>query len=300
MFFVLSSGRSGSYTISQTLNSYENCKCYHQRDPQFRVEASEYYYGKCLGDKIEEVLRVTRSQYAEKVEAYGEVNLQFGLIVPVIERVFPDAKYIWLLRDGRDVVASMYYRRWYDLTDKKVPDEWKNARLQGDLTGDFSTSEWRNMSRFAKCCWLWKKYNHIIESHLQQFDKKRWMRVRLDRLKALLSDIEIFLGLVSDKKVLVEKLNTAYQPVSYWEEWDDEKKNIFETICSNEMDEWFPEWKNKSGEWSKIDPDVPDKPGLFVLLKRVPQRVRIRAWEVKRNMLRACRGSMNNKRGDKA
>ncbi|RJO61117.1 hypothetical protein C4544_03660 [candidate division WS5 bacterium] len=289
MFFVLSSGRSGSLTIASTLDSYGNCVCIHHREPELVIESTQYYYGEYPGSRIAEVLRDTRPNDTQN-EIYGDVNLQYSLIVPIIEQVFPEGKYIWLIRDGRDVAASMYYRRWFDPEDLKVPNSYKRARLQGDLTGDFSPSEWQAMSRFAKCCWLWKKYNLIIESHLKGIDQEKWMSVRLDRLKLTLPDIAKFLGLINETNVIVERLNVAYQSVTYWERWNIEERKTFESICGEVMDKWFPEWRDRDGIWQKINSETPDKAGLLIYLKRqivnLPLKARYKAGEIKKRILR--------------
>ncbi|MBI4707354.1 MAG: sulfotransferase domain-containing protein [Candidatus Omnitrophica bacterium] len=289
MFFVLSSGRSGSKTITYALDGYNNCECYHHPNPGLTVEATQYYYGEYPEEKIAELLCTTRSGDSRD-KIYGEVNLQLSLLIPVLEKVFPGCKYIWLLRDGRDVIASMFYRQWYNPDDIKVPDEWKKGRLQGDRTGDFSPAEWGAMSRFDKCCWLWKKYNLIIESQMQKLDKERWMRVKLDQLKAMMPEIAQFLGLKDDRKVLVERHNRAYQPVVYWEDWDADMRNSFEAICGELMERWFPAWRDKDGTWQKIKPEVPDKVGFVLRLKRflldMPLKIRYKAGDIKKIILK--------------
>ncbi|MBI4707246.1 MAG: hypothetical protein HY761_04910 [Candidatus Omnitrophica bacterium] len=291
MFFVLSSGRSGSRTIATALNSFSNCTCFHHPEPELVIEATQYYYGEYPEEQVAEVLRSTRVKKSIN-KIYGEVNLQLSLLVPVIEKVFPSAKYIWLIRDGRDVVASMYYRGWFDPDDPKVPEEWKKGRLQGDRTGDFPLQEWEQMNRFEKCCWLWKKYNLVIETHIHSLDSGRWMKVRLDRLKTTMPQIAKFLDLRGERKVLVEKLNIAYQPVRYWEGWDEEMRKSFELICGADMDRWFPEWRTDKGVWRKIDTEQPDEAGLSLRLKRwfagLPVKARANAGALKQRIFGRC------------
>jgi hypothetical protein len=289
MFFVLNSGRSGSETICRALDSYNNCVCSGEPEPVLALEATQYLYGEYPGDRIAEILLSTRQSDSEKL-VYGEVNLQLSLIVPVIEQVFPGAKYIWLIRDGRDVAASMYYRRWYDMEDYKISEKWKEARLQGDRTGDFTSSEWNMMNRFAKCCWLWKKYNLVIESNMQKLDSERWMCVRLDRLNSTMPKIAQFLGLYIDHDVLVEKLNVAYQSVTYWENWDNEMRSSFESYCGDVMDRWFPEWRTDKGIWQKIESETPQKADLMLRVKRwvagLPLSALKKARELKKRIFR--------------
>lgn len=287
MFFVLSSGRSGSQSIAVALNEYKNCTCYHEREPDFAVEAPLFHYGQYSSDKIKKMFMETRPKNSS-IYKYGESNLQFCLILPVLESMYPEAKYIWLIRDGRDVVASMYDRKWFDTEDKTIWDEWKKARLQGDLAGDFSVEEWKHISRFSKCCWLWKKYNLLIENHVFHIEKSRWRRVRLDRLKTDMPGIAQFLGLNEKESVPVEKRNVAYQPVTYWENWNSEQRHEFEVMCGEVMDRWFKEWKGRDGQWNKIEPEKPDSAGFILRVKRgiigVPRWLRMKGGWLKRKM----------------
>ena len=227
MFFVLSAGRSGSRTSSTVFSQFDNCACLHHPEPELVVEATQYLYGERSAEELAEQLRTTRPQ-ANEGEVYGEVNLQMTLLFPIIRQVFPDAKFIWLIRDGRDSVASMFYRGWYDDSNEQVPAYWHRARLQADKTGDMSTEQWQSLDRFSKCCWIWLKYNLLIESHLSQTDQAMWRKLRLEEMRASLPAIATFLGLKSQQRVRVEKTNRAVQPVVAWHKWDADQRQV---IC---------------------------------------------------------------------
>jgi len=283
MFFVLSSGRSGSQSCAEAFNDYSNCCCKHHPQPELVLEAAEYYLGRRDEEEIAGILRETRPMTSDQV-VYGEVNLQLSLIAPVLNNVFPDCRFIWLLRDGRDVVASMFHRGWYDPEIDPVRRPlWHQARLRGDETGDFTTADWEELSRFGRCCWLWRKYNDIIEAFLATIDRTRWKQVRLDRLKAALPELSQFLGLKGAGRV--KKLNTAKQPVVYWHDWNAADRQLFNDLCGGAMDQWFPEWRSARGEWQEIAYCSPD-------------RSSIREWfsaEV-RSVVAYCRGSLSPRR----
>ncbi len=257
MFFVLSSGRSGSRTASEVFSQYENCLCLHHPRPELVVEATQYYYGNDDGREIARILRETRQPVVDG-KIYGEVNLQLTLLVPILREVFPHAKYIWLMRDGREVVASMYYRGWYDRSQTRVPEYWHDARLQADQTGDISSDEWNRHTRFEKCCWLWTKYNLIIEGELAATDPGPWRQVKLEEMKVQLPAIESFLGLHKTKPILVRKRNVALQPVVSWHEWDTDQRQSFERICGEAMDKWYPTWRDRQGQWAVVASEAPD------------------------------------------
>lgn len=282
MFFILSAGRSGSRSISHMLDTYPGCICLHHPEPELIIECSEWFYGDYPTSGIGEQLTATRPPVACN-GVYGEANLQLSLIIPVLCDQFPHSKFIWLIRDGRDVVASMFDRGWYDPGSKRVAAVWHNARLQGNRCGDFSTAEWNGLTRFEKCCWLWSKYNRIIEEAFSVLPRHRRMMVRLDRLRASQKELADFLALKMDQVAPVDRLNVALQPVTYWKSWSWKSRRQFEKHCSGVMDQWFPEWRDGDGKWQVIEHERPDRvevprylnrPGTAVRLRRAVAKMR--------------------------
>ncbi|MBM4265053.1 MAG: sulfotransferase [Deltaproteobacteria bacterium] len=267
MYFVLSTGRAGSRTIATALNQIPGTVCLHHPKPELVAEATAFFCGTEPRAEIEKVLRETRKSTLDG-KVYGEVNLQHTLLFPILRDVFPEAKYIWLIRDGRDSVASMYYRGWYDEVYPRQGPEWRKGRLHGDRTGDYTHEQWAAMSRFEKCCWCWLKYNQVIEDQLSRLEPSMWAKVRLDRLTSSLPRLQKFLELPELGKVQVEQLNTARQPVSYWERWTPRQRASFEKICGAAMDRWFPEWKSPSGIWRNLAAEPVHHPGRVETLWR--------------------------------
>jgi hypothetical protein len=267
MYFVLSTGRAGSRTIATALNQIPGTVCLHHPEPELAAEATAFHVGEIPGDELAQILRETRQPMVDG-KVYGEVNLQHTLLFPILREVFPEAQYVWLIRDGRDSVASMYYRGWYDEVYPRQGPTWRKARLHGDRTGDFSSEEWAALTRFEKCCWCWSKYNRLIETHLADLDDSLKTKVRLDRLTSAIPRLQKFLGLAEQGKVVVEQLNTARQPVSYWSRWTSTQRGAFERFCGEDMDRWFPEWKSPSGIWRDLAAEPVHVPGRVETLVR--------------------------------
>lgn len=270
-FFVLNSGRAGSKTIATLLSKYENCVCLHHPKPELIVESSVYWCEKTGRDEIESALKRRGADYRNG-GAYGEVNLQMTLIADVIRDCFPDAKFLWLIRDGRDSIASMFGRGWFDPeVDAARRPLWSEARLHGDCSGEYTSEEWASASRFEKCCWIWREYNRIAEKFLGNLPSGFGHRVRLNELQDQLPGLEAALGLVGERP-LVQRTHTARQPVDYWAHWNAEDREIFERVCGDDMDRWFPAWRSENGEWQEISlglPLVPLRPFFHRVLGKV-------------------------------
>ncbi len=267
MYFVLSTGRAGSRTIATALNQIPGTVCLHHPKPELAAEATAFHLGAYSREELEHILRETRQPTVDG-KVYGEVNLQHTLLFPILRDIFPEARYIWLIRDGRDSVASMYYRGWYDDIYPRQGLMWRRARLHGDRTGDFTSAQWESLTRFEKCCWCWSKYNRMIEERLGGLEDGMHTRVRLDRLSSSIPRLQDFLGLSGEGRVVVEQLNSARQPVSYWTRWTPVQRASFERLCGDDMDRWFPEWLSPAGVWRDLAAEPVHHPGRIESLVR--------------------------------
>ena len=61
------------------------------------------------------------------VPRWGDKTPRYVGIVPEIARLYPEAQFIHLMRDGRDVVLSMWLRRWFGNWLVWNLDEWRDA-----------------------------------------------------------------------------------------------------------------------------------------------------------------------------
>ncbi|MDH5682455.1 MAG: sulfotransferase, partial [Spirochaetota bacterium] len=174
MFFILSTGRSGTTTIARSLNTIDGLYAVHEPAPELIRESSAYHYGKMTQEEIAKILTDTRKPLVDG-SAYCESNQCLSLMIPALREVFPEARYVWLIRNAMDVVASTMQKQWYtghsENNDNyencsEIEKDWIDGRIRGDLCGEMSPEEWENMSRFAKCCWYWSYVNRVIKREL--------------------------------------------------------------------------------------------------------------------------------------
>lgn len=281
MFVVLSSGRSGSRAISRVFQQFPECTCYHHPTPEFIREAPEFTYD---GAHKEQILGAFHrfDKSSDRDKTYGEVNLNLSLLVPLLEQAIWDLKYIWLIRDGRDTVASMFDRGWYSAEAAQSINKWHRYRLQGDRTEDYSPGEWRVLSPFQRCCWIWKKYNELIEGNLAAVPTERRITVRLNELPIQLDRLAEHVGL-RPRRVFVERDHVSPKPVRYWNAWSNSQRGEFEELCGVVMDRWFPAWRDASGNWLDLVAEELDHPSP---IQRFLHRAKVRALRLPGNIKR--------------
>ena len=146
IYFCLSSGRCGSAAIVRLLQANGMRNCYHERRPDLQEQAIAYYQRCIDAESVAAMVRKTRSGVL-----FESNNRMFSLARP-IQLAFPQARFVHLFRDGRDVVRSGMQRGWYQETDRFRP-----LRLGSDTVG----------SPFEKVCRYWAEVNQRIAGDLR-------------------------------------------------------------------------------------------------------------------------------------
>lgn len=254
-FFCLSPGRSGSTSLARALSQSPLCDCRHEPHPQLIAEATRWRYRRRGGEEIVALLRRSRTP-ADGARIYGETSHKMALIVPLIRRAFPGARFVWVTRDGRDFVRSAFRLGWHG--DGPPDSEWAAWRPRGDLAGEVPSEAWGAMDRFERICWHWSFVNRVIESDLARAPAAA-IRVRLEELEAELPRICEHVGVVPVAFELGRQNErwpayAAGRPLAElprWPRWDRPLRGAFERQCGELMDRLYPGWREVGGAAAK-------------------------------------------------
>jgi hypothetical protein len=257
-FFVVSTGRSGSLTLARVLSQHPQVRCVHEPRPQMIRLSAEYDYGLKTRELVE---RELRGIYGVSVMPAGfhcgESDQKYWSLIPLLATVLPHSRFIWVVRDGRDVVASKFAGTWFrpveaergDPVGQDLNHRWMYYREDGAKSGALPAAQWEGMSVFAKNCWGWQHVNAKIEEHLNRLPAERWMRVRLEELSGKTDELFRFLG-VEPAAVRVERHNAAERSRAHrWAAWDAGERTDFERACADGMNRWYAGWRSDAGEW---------------------------------------------------
>jgi len=244
MFFVLTTGRSGSKSIAKFLSLSDKVVCLHEPAPVLVEESRKYLSREYDHDKLVKLLRETRKPCLEGKE-YGESNNRLSFIIPALIDAFEDCKFIWLVRDGRKVVNSYYARGRYDEKFRNKNIFTKNW-IEAPQVGDMNLSDWQKMDSFSKCCWYWSFTNKLIHRHLSELDEHKWIMLRIEDINDSINDINKFLS--------INKINEPFPWINIkkprkkatdWHDWSDNQKSTFKSISGDMMDSIYPEWEKE-------------------------------------------------------
>jgi hypothetical protein len=191
--WVLSTGRCGTLTLSQLLDLNPKITCFHEPMPRLWEHSNKAFYDPD-DEFIASMVRTCRIDITSTIHGlgywYGEAGHRMTPFAPYIKRVFPKAKFIWLMRDLDGFVQSAYQWHWYDLE----LDKYRDTRLFPDEK--FSLVRDLEDARLT-LAWYWCVTNAFIIDFLKTIDREDWAYIGFNRIKS---------------KFIKERLNTELPP----------------------------------------------------------------------------------------
>lgn len=249
VFFIVSTGRTGTFWLSNLLNNCDKAYVVHEPVPletYSHVEAIDnnnaaYNYIEKFRKK-EIYMRVAK--YGESIKWYGEVNGVLRRHIEPLVSFVPAVTLFHLVRNGMDVVSSIINRGTYN-GFHPVYKDFKPPIV------DHYSFEWENLTEFTKVCWLWQWENKYMREHIEN-------RIRFEDM---LTSYELFceqildpLDLRLNKSIWNDKIQkplniTKNKQVNGWNGWTTEQKEQFIEICGQEMNEYKYKIPETTDKW---------------------------------------------------
>jgi len=173
--FVLSTGRCGTKWLTELL----------RRDPRMRVNHSDYpelirhsrlayeQYAE-MPRVFQEIIRAARDGYIldayRRGQVYVETNNRITFFAYAVQAVYPQARFIHLIRHPGDFVRSGLRRGWYHGGRHDV----------GRIRNIVDPAGWEEMTDTARIAYLWNETNQYIETFAKTLDVGAFMQVRAE------------------------------------------------------------------------------------------------------------------------
>lgn len=250
--FVCSTGRSGSQSIARNLDRHPQISARHE--PHFNLIrlSTEYAHGIKSAERAKREL-LAIYQHASTIPAdypvYVESDQKLSNLAPLIHDLFPQAKFLWLIRDGIDVVASTYARGWFGENEYKPTADggsrklgiFHEFRLVGHLADPrLDEPAWKAMSTFERNCWYWSFWNSEIRRAFGVIDDSKLKILRLEDFEQKTDELSDWLGVRSQSlESGIHNRAKSYKPYSM-ESWSDSERGEFWKWCRELMGEFYP------------------------------------------------------------
>lgn len=251
--FVVSTGRSGSKAIASLLSQNPEIDFWHDPYPHLNVWANELLYNYESKEVMKNKLTCLFSAFDFRNGiTYGISDQKISPFIGILHELFPNAKFIWLIRKADDFVNSSYPRGWFDNSEFGFPANPKEFfkkevspahfvachRTNGFLLKKVSEAKWRNMTGFERNCWYWNYWNRMIEKQLKEIPSNLWKRVKLKDLNNGIPDVQKFIG-TQEFPILTNTINKAHYKKLKTEDWNTEMKELYNIHCSKLLSEIF-------------------------------------------------------------
>ena len=206
--FVLSTGRVGTMLLTRLFELEKGLHIEHEALPEMLYTGKlayadpsniEFTKGAFMAGRYEAI----RDCQLQNLR-YVETNNRLTFFAPAMAALFPNAKFIHLLRHPDSFVSSGIQRNWY--TGKTITDEGRIAPAK-------NSGIERQQDKIA---WLWNATNAFIEDFKEGAGKDRTLTVRSEDLFSNTEEAERILNWLDFKaektsiqKVLNTPVNTS-------------------------------------------------------------------------------------------
>ena len=200
-FFIVSSGRSGTAMLVKALKAAAGITIEHEYMVHIvQPLAVRRYQGLATAEEARAVLSSTHGAaliYAQTA-LWGDSSNKLSWLIPELAALFPDARFIHLVRDGRKVASSFFHKladECYDdrsagiladyLYDPKrvpAPPPEKKYWWPQPKRGDPFAAEFERFDQFQRIAWHWMEVNRTIIEGLKAVPDDRRCFCRLEDL----------------------------------------------------------------------------------------------------------------------
>lgn len=238
--FFLSTGRAGTKWFSDLLAADTSLKVLHNPYPNLAYQnklAFKLLQDKSAGKREKEMLkefyllaRENHIRYSVKTSRrLVETNNAISFFAPVIRELFPEAKFVHLIRHPIDFIRSGYKRNYYT----GAPEDQKRLEpLDGKVY-------WEEMNRIGKIAWLWKETNKFIEEFKPRVESGKFFTLSFsnfneENIRKMISFLDVNIDhhrIVKriDKPTNIQRTGTAPD----FEQWEESDQMHVKNLCGD-------------------------------------------------------------------
>ncbi len=224
--FFLSTGRAGTMWFSEVMKKDRSVKVLHRPSPDFAVQNVKAY--KCfehsefdnetLNEWFSEIYLAGREnhlRYAYKTDRrLIETNNSITFFAYALAEMFPEAKFVHLIRPPKKFIVSGLRRGYYT----NHPQEMRRI-----VPGD-NHHAWRNYSREQKIAWLWTETNKFARKFGNKIGEQRFKKFYFEELTVeSVCKLLDFIDVGYDMNYIRKRIN---KPVNIQKSANDESTGI--------------------------------------------------------------------------
>lgn len=251
--FIVSTGRSGTTTLTQILQIHPELCCLNEARPSIRTESFMKWLGSYPESYIKKRVKHKRekliSQITENRLVYIEGSPPASHLIGVLHLLFK-FRFIHLFCDGREFIRRAADRRWHE---KPSLTQWIWTAIRRNfllsIVGARKVDRRlippsKHKTKIEKLAWLWVEVNESILRQMAELPDSHKFSLKLEELdEKKLIELHDFIGVKIYPDIFSEMLDLlkkkqifAGEPVfPSYSEWSEDEKKRFDEIAGDMM-----------------------------------------------------------------
>ena len=187
--FVLGAPRSGTTFLGSCIGALPEVS-YHFEPRVTKAAARQVFEGTWSERRA---ARVFRTSYRLLLLAAGdggrrfvEKNPENCFVVPFLVRAFPDARFVQIVRDGRDVAVSHAEKPWLAAASAGSGRRGRGGQAWGPWARWWvepeRAAEFEAASDLTRTAWSWRRFTSAARTALAELPPERVLTVRYEEL----------------------------------------------------------------------------------------------------------------------
>ncbi len=233
--YFLSTGRCGTMYFANLLDQFKTVKSYHEPLPTLARQAKiawDYQNQNDANDFLKTIFITAREWQMHRVFEHGfryaETNNMLTFFAPILCELFPNAKFVHIVRHPGEFVRSAIRRKFYS-----GEHHYDLFRIQ-PLEMDENFQKWSGFSQIQKNAWLWNATNQFIENFGKLMQNDRFFQFNFnERSEQTTREMFDFLELRGNVSVHLKKRMNAQKSGDFpkFSNWTETQKTELREIC---------------------------------------------------------------------
>jgi hypothetical protein len=185
--FVVGAPRSGTTFLGDSIGALPSVS-YHF-EPIATKAAARYVFDASWGERRARAFY--RSTYGWLLRQHLDADLRFvektpqnSFVVPFLARAFPDAQFIHIIRDGRDVALSYSKEPWLQAASLGS-DRWEPGGYRWGPYARFwvereRVDEFESTSDLHRCIWAWRRFTEAALAAGADLSSAHYLELRYE------------------------------------------------------------------------------------------------------------------------
>lgn len=257
--FIIGTGRSGTRNLFKTLSGVDDIEIFHEYNVLEVQQLSVLYYLGLITKKEakKKLINIYYSAiyYCNK-KIWIDSSNKCSWLIDILIEIFPKAKFVLVVRDGRKVVASFYYKlreemyddesnnlliSWLHNQNNPMPPKEKKFWWPVPNISSNKFKRFKKFNRFQRICFYWNECNSFILKNFKKLPKNKYEIFKLENLinnERYMKRFINFLDIDYDPLYydFIQKPRNVFIPISFTLTLDQQKQ--FWQICKSTMNKF--------------------------------------------------------------